>query len=371
MSIDQDKYRNTHLNADLIQAYLNGDLSDKECHYIEKHLLECEFCQDAMDGFEQVGAENLIEDINDLRHTLLKRTTPESLGIVRKIVIAAGISLLITSVYLAYYFSPLLVSNELAQENRVEVEKEKPLALDDSISDVSQYKNTQQDPLRIDEKPSNPKQKKSQDVSSERRKEFTKEESKVIDFTSGQPVAKREVQELQLEEPVIEQETPSFTVLDESEYIDTGFEEDVLEEVVVVDFTDQQKKEEIVAVSSLDQSSNKSRKVSTVKLRQAQIELKTESPTPISNNYIKRIAKEMNYPEEALKNNIEGTVVLGFVVKKNGKIKSIEVISGIGYGCDEEAIRVVKKLEGWKSGTVNGDPIDMTVQYSIVFTLPD
>ena len=61
---------------------------------------------------------------------------------------------------------------------------------------------------------------------------------------------------------------------------------------------------------------------------------------------IKRfIATHKKYPQEALEANIQGTVVLRYAINHKGIVTSAKVISGLGYGCDEEAIRLVKLLK--------------------------
>jgi len=57
--------------------------------------------------------------------------------------------------------------------------------------------------------------------------------------------------------------------------------------------------------------------------------------------YIKFIIDNIRYPETALANQVEGEVFLRYEVNNIGEIVDIEVTKGIGYGCDEEAIRVI------------------------------
>ncbi|MCI5081228.1 MAG: energy transducer TonB [Saprospiraceae bacterium] len=57
------------------------------------------------------------------------------------------------------------------------------------------------------------------------------------------------------------------------------------------------------------------------------------------------IAKHLKYPPEALAQKTEGTVYLKYSIDHKGKVVDTQVISGIGHGCDEEAERLVKKLE--------------------------
>lgn len=78
------------------------------------------------------------------------------------------------------------------------------------------------------------------------------------------------------------------------------------------------------------------------------------------------IAATIRYPEKAKENGIQGTVYVRFVVEADGSISDVIVLRGIGAGCDEEAVRVVKAMPRWKPGTKNGKPIN--TQYTIPIT---
>jgi len=75
------------------------------------------------------------------------------------------------------------------------------------------------------------------------------------------------------------------------------------------------------------------------------------------------IALNLRYPAIARENNTQGTVIIGFVVEKDGSLGDIKIIRAIGDGCDEEATRVIKQCPKWKPGILNGKPV--RVQYSI------
>ena len=59
----------------------------------------------------------------------------------------------------------------------------------------------------------------------------------------------------------------------------------------------------------------------------------------------KFVSKELKYPKEAQKNKIKGTVKLKYDIDYLGKVVSVKVIKSLGYGCDEEAIRIVTLLK--------------------------
>ena len=74
------------------------------------------------------------------------------------------------------------------------------------------------------------------------------------------------------------------------------------------------------------------------------------------------------YPEEAKKQKIEGLVVVKFIVNMYGDIEEPIVITSLGYGCDEEVIRLVEEMnnmsESWTPGKQRGRKVD------VYFTLP-
>ena len=51
---------------------------------------------------------------------------------------------------------------------------------------------------------------------------------------------------------------------------------------------------------------------------------------------------QLNYPEQAIQMAVEGRVIVSYTINKEGKVIRAEVMRGIGYGCDEEALRVIK-----------------------------
>jgi protein TonB len=67
------------------------------------------------------------------------------------------------------------------------------------------------------------------------------------------------------------------------------------------------------------------------------------------------IRENLVYPEKALKMNIQGRVYISFVVEKDGSLTNLEILKGIGYGCDEEVLRLVKSMPKWIPGYEEGE----------------
>lgn len=83
----------------------------------------------------------------------------------------------------------------------------------------------------------------------------------------------------------------------------------------------------------------------------------------------KFLRDNMDYPRNARVMGVEGKVYVQAVVGKDGKLTDIEVLKGIGSGCDEEALRVVKKSPLWKPGRQRGNPVRTRIVIPIVFKL--
>ncbi len=81
------------------------------------------------------------------------------------------------------------------------------------------------------------------------------------------------------------------------------------------------------------------------------------------------ISKNLKYPKEAQRNNIKGKVFLKFVVRKDGSISDISILQGIGYGCEEEAMRIIEMMPKWNPGKENGVSVDTYFTMPISFVL--
>ncbi|MGB0165477.1 MAG: energy transducer TonB [Luteibaculum sp.] len=75
------------------------------------------------------------------------------------------------------------------------------------------------------------------------------------------------------------------------------------------------------------------------------------------------LGKNIKYPSMALDGGIQGVVYVTFVVEKDGSVSDPKVLRGIGGGCDEEALRVVRKLPKWEPGEQRGRKVK--VQYNV------
>jgi TonB family protein len=89
---------------------------------------------------------------------------------------------------------------------------------------------------------------------------------------------------------------------------------------------------------------------------------------------LKYINNNLVYPSISRESGVEGLVVVRYIVTAKGEIMNVEVIKGIGGGCDEEAIRIIesmnKNLGKWTPAKTNGKPISIRFNLPIRFKLP-
>ncbi|MCR5658385.1 MAG: TonB family protein [Bacteroidales bacterium] len=81
------------------------------------------------------------------------------------------------------------------------------------------------------------------------------------------------------------------------------------------------------------------------------------------------VAKNIKYPQIARETGIQGRVFVGFVVEPDGSVSNVKVLRGIGGGCDEEAMRVVKSMPKWKPGKQRGKAVRVSYMLPVNFKL--
>ncbi len=81
------------------------------------------------------------------------------------------------------------------------------------------------------------------------------------------------------------------------------------------------------------------------------------------------LSKNIVYPKLANEVNITGKVYIEFTVEKDGSISNLIVLKGIGGGCEEEALRVIRMMPKWNCGKQNGIPVRVRLTLPIKFSL--
>lgn len=86
--------------------------------------------------------------------------------------------------------------------------------------------------------------------------------------------------------------------------------------------------------------------------------------------YDKYLKNSLRYPQQALENNVKGRVTVSFTVHTDGSVDEFNVLKGLGFGCDEEVIRLVKDGPKWSPTTEDGEPVESEIRVRVKFAPP-
>lgn len=95
--------------------------------------------------------------------------------------------------------------------------------------------------------------------------------------------------------------------------------------------------------------------------------IKTAAPVGGIKAYNKYLENSLQYPQQALDNKIKGKVTVSFTITQSGVLSDFTIVKGLGYGCDDEVVRLVKEGPKWVPTTVNSTPVDTEVKVRVKF----
>src|SRR5688572_14291373 len=83
------------------------------------------------------------------------------------------------------------------------------------------------------------------------------------------------------------------------------------------------------------------------------------------------LSENLTYPTESLRQKIQGTVIVDFVVEKNGSISSIDVKKGLDEATNKESLRVVANSPKWEPAYHQGEKVRQRITVPLVFKIPE
>ena len=88
-----------------------------------------------------------------------------------------------------------------------------------------------------------------------------------------------------------------------------------------------------------------------------------------ADSFVKYVQQNIQYPQNALDNNVEGKVTVNFVVDANGKIRNAKVVNGVDDELNAEALRVVESAPAWTPAKQNGKNVPVTCSIPVTFKI--
>lgn len=84
---------------------------------------------------------------------------------------------------------------------------------------------------------------------------------------------------------------------------------------------------------------------------------------------LKYIMENIKYPEQAMKEGIQGRVTVSFIVEKDGRVSNVRLLRSVQSSLDKEAVRVVKSMPKWSPGKQKGKPVRVRFIVPVMFKL--
>ena len=166
-----------------------------------------------------------------------------------------------------------------------------------------------------------------------------------------------------MEIPPTEQPPPPPPKIQQPEIIEVPDEEEIEEDIEIdldVDITEDTEIEEMVFEEAPEEET--SDEIFMVVEDQPEPEGGLQS-------FYDFVGKNMDYPAQARRMGVEGKVFVQFVVDKDGSLTDVKAVKGIGAGCDEEAVEIVKSAPKWKPGKQRGKAVRVRMIIPITFKL--
>jgi TonB family protein len=350
--MDNNSFNNDiHLTPDELVAYNQGNLSNSEMHRLELHLINCDFCNEAVDGITGVEEADLFKNLAEIRSkTETKFKINISISNKQWIAMAASI-VLIAVVSALFIFLPKVEESIIAEKAPI---KEELMVVEDSS-----LKNNTEDSLNMI---------------------ALREDSLLALADVPVPIsAARKVRAIE----VAQEEAKGLGVADRPDAMaelttlnDTTFLVDNFNLELDAEATSDEENKDSAArskktaapVAGAENPAFREAITSDTKLGDAS-DYKAAEPDRGRRSFERYLKRNLNYPAAAKENKIEGEVVLVLSINSFGSITNIEVEQTLGYGCDDEAIRLIREGPPWVPGTMNNIAIDDKVVIAVPFNL--
>jgi TonB family protein len=397
----------------MLRAYIEDRMTEQERHFVELHLLDCELCAEALEGLQLINSEEYHQSIASLEARMVpeQHSRKSNSWIVwasaAAIALLIGSSIIWTTQKIEDASELELAENTKPDKTEKIIEKEEFEPAQDRDEEVAQEAEQVEAIAEIEE-PVEPEIILDEDealevvqysvplIEQDKTAEVYDQPNELTTIEDREQVAakttiaastntlerkrKKSVSGMvqdQSGEPV-----PFATVTDELGEANsvTDFEgefeldfSDDADSLVVrsigYDEVRQKAEDKPMSITMREQSAVADVVVLGRSERQKNIPTTIAQPRIGEEAYKQYLDTALIYPEEARIAGVEGKVVLSIEVLSSGSLGSITVEKGIGFGCDEEAVRLVRNGPDWKAATKDGASISSTVRQKFKFKL--
>lgn len=374
------------LTVEALQKSVSSMLTAEEQEVVDMHLVECELCREALDGLALLpGIDRLDSTVDAINENLKESFFPKSSKNPIKIIwsnnrvfyfsAAASVLILIGIFsFLMFYIEDSDSKISVVTEKQVD-KNQKPQTFlpekENSQKPVSEFKNY-------------PEKKENEIITDQ---VIKPEQKKIVQIVEDDSELERDnVKNIEtlddFEEEVL---SPPMAIVETEESVEIVKKEDVLVADEVMERNAEGMIVELEATGSKKSKGNRDQKESDEYIGLAEASMVADTSLEDKQVFIvieqqpefpggekeldKFLSENIKYPRQAIEDSIQGKVFVTFVVEKDGKITDARVLRGIGGGCDEEALRVIKKMPKWIPGKQRGKAVRVQFNLPIAFII--
>ena len=384
--------------SERFEQYLKRQMGSEESHAFEREVFDDPFSLEALEGFEYHGSE-VWGDLNKLKKQIKNREKKFFLFMR----VAATVALLIIGSFLAYFFTDQMEGDQLAMEKKpmeeviqyspapdtipIPDDQEWDVADETPVAEEALTDTFKKDPLKVTDKDDKVAQlaitNDKEEIAAESVTEIVlvelseKDELPTEDFVESQ--VNNLLQGRAAGVQITETNVAANPILPDTAQLDKG--------VITAQLLVARKETLSYATSDVEEEpSGKGKKAkafrsATVARKRREYipdpeDTEQESSTftsakPIAGDstYQQYLMENLIYPKTAKQNQVKGVVELELLIDSNGNISDINIEKSLGYGCDQEAIRLVQDGPEWKPAEKDGNKVDDKVRVKVEFKL--
>ena len=309
-----------------IEKYLKGELSRSEMRDLEMRALHDPFLSDALEGAESIHPNEFARDVESLN----KKISGSSSGRIWPLRIAASIAIILIITFIVIQFSSTTKNDHLAL-NQNEMAEDNPAPLfSDTIEAVESSKD---EDLEQKEEPKNKTVKKP---------EVSQPETASTPIAQ-EPRTQTETQIAQSSKPTEADEARDLAIADEREELAS---KSMAEQSLLTEKARSQEQNINDTPASISGAG-------VAKKKTAKQDMAAKENIESVSSYQQYLKTNVIYPQAALDSKVEGEVTVSFLVSPDGTLSEFVVEKGIGFGCDEELIRLIKAGPPWQPASAS------------------
>lgn len=190
------------------------------------------------------------------------------------------------------------------------------------------------------------------------------DKTEVIDLSAQTVVVEEEVVPVTQEQQELPPEMPKIPVL--SDVIDIVDDDIEISDDLIMNLEDDKN----LGVEIMDYHAEVAEEVVEEEaIPFALVEEKPKFQGGDANQFSKWVNKNLNYPEIAKENGVQGRVTLQFTVNTDGSVSNVIVLRGVDSSLDKEAVRIVSNSPKWTPGRQRERPVKVTYTFPVIFQL--